>query len=183
MKQIKNRRFNLLLLLIALVVTVFFGWLIYSQGFQQFGTVRYVSKDLRMSFDYPKRWYVDEKDYAILLTDHYTNLNRDDKPTNNQIELYIREFAGCHPTIEENLKDPACGEGGPQVKPNEIIFKEMKQISDAIFYKYIVKSPSGNQFTFYILEKGDKVIQISKKPDPSQHEKEFEEIVNSMRFL
>ncbi len=182
MKQIKNRRFNLLLPLIALVVAVFFGWLIYSQGVKQSSTVRYVSKDLKISFSYPKNWYMDEKDLSILIASYETRIGQNSQPNASQMKISIDRFSGCHPTIEENLKDPACGEGGPQVKPNEIIFKEMKQISDAIFYKYIVKSSSGNQFTFYLLEKGGKIIQISKRPDPSQYEKEFEEIVSSIRF-
>ena len=43
--------------------------------------------------------------------------------------------------------------------------------------KYVIKSPSsGNQFTFYLLEHGDRALQISKQPDPSKYEKEFDEI-------
>ncbi len=177
MKQIRKMK---LPLIIVILIVLAFAFIIYSKGSS---TTHHVSKDLKISLSYPRGWYVDDRYHSILLTDYKTNQNKNDKPTLNQIEVNIDNFnAGCHTSIEENLKDPACGEGGPQVKPNEIIFKEVKQISDAIYYKYIVKSPSGNQFTFYLLEKGDRVMQISKKPDPSQHEKEFEEIVSSIRF-
>ncbi len=179
MKKIKIKKLRLPLI-IALVVALVFTLIIY---WQKPATAQHVSKDLKISLSYPKGWYIDNRDYAILLTDYYTNLNRDDKPSNNQIELYIREFSGCHPTIEENLKDPGCGEGGPGIKPNEITFKEVSQIPGGTFYKYIVKSPSGNEFTFYLLENGERTLNISKKPDPSQHEKEFEEIINSIKFL
>ena len=142
----------------------------------------YTSKDLKISFQYPKDWYLDDRYLMILLTNYETNLNRDDTPVNNQVEILISNFKGCHDTIEENLMDPACGEGGPSVPKNKILSKETRQTKGGTFYKYIVESPNKN-FTYYLFEKGDKVLQIEKLPDPSKFEKEFEEIVSAIKFL
>ena len=178
----KFRKINPLILIAGIIAVLFLGWIFYSQGTQQSSTIQYLSKDLKISLSYPKGWFIQEKDFNILLASYETRIGQNSRPNTNQIKIFIDNFSGCHPTIEENLKDPACGEGGPEIKPNEIISKEMKETSDATFYKYVVKSPSGNQFTFYLLENGDRVIQISKEPDPSQYEKEFEEIINSIKF-
>lgn len=142
----------------------------------------YTSQALKISFNYPKEWYLDDRYQRLLITNYVTNLNRDDKPSDEQIELLISYFTGCHKTIEENLIDPACGEGGPEVKKNKILSKEMRETKGGTFYKYIVEFPN-EKFTYYLLEKMDEVIKISKHPDPSQFEKEFEEIVNSIEFL
>lgn len=142
----------------------------------------YTSKDLKISFKYPKDWNIDDRYQMILITNYATSLNRDDKPSDEQLEILMKSFSGCHETIEENLKDPACGEGGKSVKKNQILSKETKQINDGTFYKYIVQTPN-TKLTFYLIEKGDRVLQISKQPDPSQFEKEFEDIINSIEFI
>jgi len=143
----------------------------------------HTSQDLKISFRHPRDWYIDDRYRKVLITNYETNLNRDDKPSNNQIEILVDEFSGCHPDIEENLKDPACGEGGPSVAKNKIISKEIKQTKEGAFYRYIINTPKGNEWTYYLLEKGDKILQISKQPDPSQFEKEFDDIVESITFL
>ena len=51
------------------------------------------------------------------------------------------------------------------------------------FYIYTIEDSREEQQTYYYLQKGDKILQISKEPDPSQFEKEFEEIINSITFL
>jgi hypothetical protein len=142
----------------------------------------YTSKDLKISFKYPKDWYIDDRYQMILITNYNTNLNKDDKPTNDQIELLISNFNGCHDTLEENLIDPACGEGGPTVAKNKILSKETSQTKESTFYKYVVQTPNST-LTYYLLKNNDKVLQIEKHPDPSQFDKEFEEIINSIEFL
>jgi len=165
------------------------GWVIFTRSIasnsrsnQQSGKVEHVSSDLKISLEYPKGWYVDDRDMNLLLTNYPSSLNKDLKPAGNQLELFISNFSGCHSTIEEDLRDPGCGEGGPTVKPSEIISKDARETQGGTFYKYVLKSPN-NQFTYYLLQKGDRVLQISKSPDPSQYEKEFDQIINSIRFL
>lgn len=178
-KQI--RKFNPILLVI-MVVVVALGLFLYIQNSQS-STVSYASKDLKISLNYPKPWYIQEKDLDIMISSYNTRIGENSRPNSNQIKIFVDKFnAGCHPAIEENLKDPACGEGGPQVKPNEITSKEVKQVRGGTFFKYIVESPNGDKFTFYLLENNKRVLNISKKPDPSKFEEEFEEIVDSIRF-
>jgi len=176
MKKIKKIKLPLFIAIILVLAVVF---ILYSQ---KSSTTQHVSTDLEISLEYPRGWYVQEKDFNILLSSYETLIGQNSRPNADQIKIFIDNFSGCHPTIEENLKDPACGEGGTGVKPNEIISKEMKKLPGGTFYKYVIGSPSGNQFTFYLLENGDRVLQISKEPDPSQYEKEFEEIVSSIKF-
>lgn len=152
---------------------------------QNTNLITYTNQDLKISFQYLREWYVDDRYRKILLTNYETNLNRDDKPSNNQIEILLDEFSGCHPDIEENLKDPACGEGGPSVQMNKILSKDVSQKKGGMFYRYVILNPDGKEYTYYLLQKNndDTILQISKQPDPSQFEKEFEELVNSIEFL
>lgn len=143
----------------------------------------HTSEDLKISFTYPKDWYIYDKNFDVFITSYFTNHNEGKKPEHNQIEVGISNPGGCHEDVEENLIDPACGEGGSKVKPNKIIVKEVNQKQSGSFYKYIVEYPSGEKQTFYFFKSGDKILQISKEPDSSQFEKEFEEIVNSISFL
>ena len=143
----------------------------------------YTSKDLKISFKYPKNWFMDDRYQTILLTNYKTSQNEDMKPTSLQIDIMISKFSGCHPELEENLKDQACGEGGKTVTNNQILSKEMKQISGGTYYKYGIKTPKNNILTYYIIQKDNRILEISKKPDPSQFEKEFEELINSIQFL
>ena len=181
MKKLRNYKFKLPLLFIILILTVVFGLIVYTQGARQSAVVQRVSQDLKISLSYPRGWYIDDRYHSILLTDYKTNLNRDDKPSNNQIEIYIREFSNCFPSLEEDLKYPACGQR-KDGQPNNIISKETKQVPGGTFYKYITKSPENKEFVYYFLERGDRLLQISKEPDPSKFEKEFKEIINSIRF-
>ncbi|MEX2028382.1 MAG: PsbP-related protein [Candidatus Curtissbacteria bacterium] len=142
----------------------------------------YSSKDLKISFNYPKNWYVDEKDYDIMLTSYKTKIGENKQPNADEIKIFIDNFNGCHDTLDENLIDPACGEGGTAVAKNKIISKESRSTPGGTFYKYLVQTPN-QQFTYYLLEKGDRILDIEKHPDPSQYEKEFDELVNSIRFL
>lgn len=180
-------------LIIVVAIGLLFAWIIYSQSFSSLGTdtqkysksldsIPYTSQDLNISFNYPKDWHIDDRDMNLLLTNYPSSLNKDLKPTDNQLELFMSSFSGCHPTVEENLKDPGCGEGGPSVKPNEIISKDYRQTAGGIFYKYTVKTPN-TQLTFYLLQNGDRVLQLSKQPDPSEFETEFDQIVDSIKFL
>jgi len=145
----------------------------------------HTSQDLKISFQYPKEWYVNEKDRNILIASYYTRIGQNIVPKENQIKMFIDEFSGCHPSIEENLKDPACGEGGMSVQQNKILSKNTSQKTGGTFYTYIVLSPDGKQYIYYLLQKNnsDTILQISKQPDPSQFDKEFEDIINSVKFL
>ncbi len=144
---------------------------------------KYSSEDLKISFEYPDNWFVNEKNYFLIMTSYATKIGRNEQPTNSQIEVAIHKPGGCHATIDENLKDPSCGEEGQDVKLNEIVSKETEDLNGIKFHKYIIKYPSGKEQRFYFLEKGDRILQIDKNPDPSMFEKEFEETVKSIKFL
>ncbi|MEK7534725.1 MAG: PsbP-related protein [Patescibacteria group bacterium] len=141
----------------------------------------HISQDLKISFQYPKDWYVDDRYRSILLTNYVTNLNRDDHPNLNQIEIIIDETSLCQDSIEKNLIYGGCGEN--QKILNKILNKQTQNLSAGIFSKYTVQYPNNSQNTIYYLQKDDQVLQISKQPDPSRFEKEFEELVNSIEFL
>lgn len=180
MKQIKNRRFNLLLPLIALAVAVFFGWLIYSQSTQLFGMAKHVSKDLRISLSYPRGWYIDDRYRTILVTNYETNLNKDTTPNKQQIEIQINNDPLCQKSTEEDLIFGGCGEG--QKVLNKILNKKNKKLSSGTLQVFRVQYPDSSEKTVYYLQNKNRILQISKRPDPSQYEKEFEKIVNSIRF-
>lgn len=140
----------------------------------------YTSKDLKISFNYPKGWSVEEEDRIILISNFKSSLHKNIELKNDQIEIMIDEFSGCFPTLEEDLTSPACGQG--KVK-NKIISEEVKKTSGGELLKYTIDSPDGNQRIKYFFQKGNMIFGIDKNPDPSQYEKEFEEIINSIQFL
>ncbi len=142
----------------------------------------YTSKDLKISFQYLKGWYVDDRYQRILLTTYKTSLNENVSPSPSEVELLISEFSYCFKTIEEDLIKPACGQGGPK-SYNTIVSKQSKVVDGGTFYTYTVKSPNGKISAYYLLQNGDRILQISKQPDPSQFEKEFEDIINSIKFI
>ncbi|OGH48157.1 MAG: hypothetical protein A3A51_03970 [Candidatus Levybacteria bacterium RIFCSPLOWO2_01_FULL_39_10] len=182
MIKVKNKHRKIFFLIIAILIAFS---VVFFLSLQQTGTVKYISEDLKISFNYPNRWYVDEKDYDIILASYQTEIGDNSRPNSEQIKIFIDKFnIGCHQDIEKDLMDPACGEGGPEVPLNEIVSKETEDLPGGTFYKYIIKSPtSDEEFTFYLLENGDRILQISKEPDPSAYEEEFEEIIKSIRFL
>lgn len=141
----------------------------------------HTSQDLKISFRYPGEWYVDDRYRSILLTNYITNLNRNDNPSSNQIEIMIDEASLCQDSIEKNLIYGGCGEN--QKVLNKVLNKQIQNLSAGVFSRYTVQYPDNSQKTIYYLQQGDKILQISKQPDPSQFEQEFEEIVNSIRFL
>ena len=142
---------------------------------------KHTSQDLKISFEYPNDWYVDDRNYTVLLTNYLTSLNSNDHPNSNQIEIIIREASLCQDTIEKNLIYGGCGEN--QKILNKILNKQIQALSSGAFYKYTVQYPGHPEQMFYFLQKGDNILKLSKQPDPSQFEKEFDDIVNSITFL
>lgn len=140
----------------------------------------YRSKGLKISFEYPNEWFVSEKDFDIMITSYMTKIGENKPPRPNEIKIFIDNYSGCFPTLEQDLIEPACGQG--KVK-NKIISKDVKQAPGGEFLKYTLDSYDENQRAQYFFQKGDKILQISKTPDPSQFEKEFEEIINSIKFI
>lgn len=188
MKQKQRQTINLSLLIVVLVA-IMIGWIIFTRiiasnnkSIQRSAIVEHVSSDLKISLEYPSGWYIDDRYQSILLTSYKTSQNKNDHPSAEQIEIYIREFSNCFSSIEEDLQYPACGER-KEGDPNKITFKEKKAVSGGEFYKYITRTPTNEELVYYLLERGDRLLRISKQPDPSQFEKEFEEIVNSIKFL
>lgn len=147
------------------------------------GIKKYTSSDLKITLEYPDSWFVNEKDFDLMISSFLTKFGTNDQPKNDQIKLFVNNFNGCFETIDKNLVDPACGEGGSDVKPNEIVSKETEDLNGGKFHKYLVKYPSGKEQKFYFLEKGDRILQIDKNPDPSVFDKEFEDIIKSIKFI
>lgn len=147
----------------------------------ELGLVSYTSEEMKLSFKYPKEWLVNEKNYDIMITSFPTKFGDNMQPLANEIKLFMSSPNGCHETIDENLKDPACGEMG-EVR-NEIANKEIENLGDMKFYKYLVRYSNGKEHRFYFLEKGERVIQIDKSPEPSIYDEEFDQIVRSIKFL
>ena len=177
MKKIKNRKLKLpifITIVVALVFALIFYW-------QKPATVQHVSKDLKISLSYPNGWFIDDEDFSILLASYKTYIGQNSRPNPQQLKIFIDRFSNCFPSIEEDLRYPACGQR-EDGQANEIVFKEIKDKSGGTYYKYVTRTPEDKELVYYFLEKGDKILQISKEPDPSQYEKEFEEIVNSIRF-
>ncbi len=141
----------------------------------------YVSNDLKISFQYPKEWSIDDRYNIILLTNYETDLNRNDSPNDDQIELTINNANLCQKTIDEEIIKGGCGEAN--IVPTEILNKQQMNLTSGIFYIYTIKNPQGKQQIWYYLQSKDRILQISKEPDPSQFEKEFNEIINSITFL
>lgn len=141
----------------------------------------HTSQDLKISFQYPKLWYIDDRYHIILLTNFRTNQNQNDSPNSNQIEVTINNANLCQKTIDEEIIKGGCGEAnGASTK---ILEKHMQELASGVFYVYKIKDPQEKQQIWYYLQNGDRILQISKEPDPSQFEKEFMNIINSITFL
>ena len=53
----------------------------YSSSSQTYSSgVPYTSKDLKISFQYPKNWHVDEKNYDILIASYSTKIGEGSIP-------------------------------------------------------------------------------------------------------
>jgi len=145
-------------------------------------STEYISDGLKVSLSYPKPWFLNEKDRSIMITSYSTTFGENKSPDDQQVEISIDQFSNCFPNFERDLIEPACGQGGPGYK-NQIVSKEVKETGGGTFYKYLVRTPKGQELIYRLLVHKDRILLISKQPDPSKFEKEFEEIVESIRFL
>lgn len=170
-----------IILIFAILIFFALGFLFYFQNSKS-GKVNHISEDLKISLTYPKGWYIDDRYQSILLTNYETNQNERNEPSSNQVKIYISNFSSCFPSIEEDLRYPACGENKLD-GPDEIVSRDIEKTKGGTFHKYITRTPRKDEIIYYLLENGDRTIEISKEPDPSKFEKEFEEIINSMNFL
>lgn len=177
MNRIKKGKFNLPLLI--LVIAAFFFALIFYAN--KSSAIQHVSKDLKISLSYPKGWYIDDRYRSILLTNYQTNQNRDDKPTESQIRVMISNASLCQQSLDQEVLRGGCREG--EDTENQILAKKVKNLQSGSFITYRIRYPIGQEDIWYYLQSQNRIIQISKEPDPSKYEKEFEEIVNSIRFL
>ena len=198
MHKTASSRGNILTFLLVIIVVALFGFMMFIKfkpnlrsgspqtippSIEKQGLKRYSSEDLNISFYYPDDWFLIEKGYDILLTSYPTYFDENRIPTSEQIELFISIFSNCFPDYEQDLVYPGCGEGGEASK-NTIVSKEGRPVQAGTFYKYVVRTPRNEEFTYYILYKDDKnILQIDKRPGPSQFEKEFEGIISSIEFL
>lgn len=142
----------------------------------------HTNKDLKIALEYPASWYLDEKDFEIMITSYKSKIGENKKPKEEEFKLFLSMTSLCQDSIEKNLIHGGCGEN--QKVLNIIQKKEISALSNGnTFYKFLVRYPDKSENWSYYLEKDGKILQISKTPDPSQFEKEFEEIVNSIRFI
>lgn len=142
----------------------------------------YISKDLKISLEYLKGWFVEDEYPFVLISNFKSSLHNNFQLKDDQIEILLWNKSLCQDTIEKNLIYGGCGEN--QKVLNVILNKEVKIIpSGNTYYKFLVQYPDKSETWSYYLGKGEKVLQISKKPDPSQFEKEFEDLVNSILFI
>lgn len=141
----------------------------------------HTSLDLKIYFQYPNGWYVDEKNGNVLITSYRTFIGEGKKAAANQVRLNITRAILCQKTLDEDVLLGGCGEG--KNTKNEILSKDIEKVPSGSFITYKIKYPNGQLDTFYYLQHDDTILQISKQPDPSNFEKEFEDIVNSIRFL
>lgn len=180
MAQKQNKKINKILLILALLILLIGGLLYFKNSRSEY--VNHSSKDLKISLSYPKGWFIDDRYYSILLTSYETNQNNNTQPFLNQIEIQMDEFSKCFPSVEEDLMNPACGERKAE-GPDKIIDKVARKTPGGVFYKYVTETPNGQKNIYYLLENDDRILKISRDPDPSNYDKEFEEIINSIRFL
>ena len=182
---------NTLYALLALAVVLIGGAFVYSKIYSplpsskevstEVQTKTHTSEDLKLSFQYPKDWHVDDRYQKILLSNYQTSLNQNNQPQLGEIAITFKHASLCQKTLDEDVLLGGCGEG--KNSKNEILSKTTKQVSAGSFITYAIRYPSGQGDTFYYLQQGDTILQISKQPDPSQFEKEFEAIINSIEFL
>ncbi len=143
--------------------------------------VSYTSKDLKLSFQYPNGWILDEKNREILIANYKTSLNQNNQPEIDQVAIIFDNASLCQPTLDEEVLKGGCGEGVNS--RNTILSKTAKEYPGGSFIVYAIRYPTEQEDTFYYFQNADKILQISKQPDPSLFEKEFESIINSIRFL
>lgn len=195
MKQKKNKK-STKTIIISVVVGFFILFVLISLGkkpqpltqqylnqpqIQNAKFKTHTSQDLKISFQYLREWNVDEKNGNVLITSYRTFIGQGKKATTNQVRLNITRASLCQKTLDEDVLLGGCGEG--KNTKNEVLSKDIKKVLSGSFIVYKIKYPTGQLDTSYYLQHEDVILQISKQPDPSQFEKEFEEIVNSITFL
>lgn len=142
----------------------------------------HLSDDLKISFQHPSDWYITDKYFNILLTNYKHNINNNYRPKNNEIEIQINKMNECQITLDEQIQIGNCFAEGDWL-PTKILNKQIKELPSGTLYIYTILPPSETQRNRYILQNGDRLLEISKQPHPSVFEKEFEEIINSIEFL
>src|SRR3989344_3193089 len=118
MKKIINKNLRLLIFIVIAVVLVS-AFITYQQ---KSTTAQHVSNDLKISLNYPKGWYIDDRYRSILLTNYETNQNRDDKPIESQIKIMISNASLCQPSLDLEVLRGGCGEG--KDTENQILSRE-----------------------------------------------------------
>lgn len=142
----------------------------------------HISRDLRIKFKYPKDWFIDDRYGMILLANYKTDLNKKSikKLGNVVINIFNEEL--CDMSMDEQVRIGGCYAEG-NWRPTEIIDKQISELSSGGFYKYTIKHPQGEKQIIYYLQNGNKMLKISKEPDPSEFDQEFEDIIRSIQFL
>lgn len=181
MKKLKKNKYLTSRSVLALILIFLSGILIYAWGVNKNKMAKHTSDDLKISLNYPKGWFIDDRYRTILVTNYETNLNKDTTPNKQQIEIQINNASLCQRSAEEDLILGGCGEG--QKVLNKILNKKNKKLSSGALQVFRVQYPDNSEKTVYYLQNKNRILQISKRPDQSEFEKEFEEIVNSIRFL
>ncbi len=189
MKKQKKQN-NIFLLLIAVVIIVIGSFVFLKTTRisnstltikQEKLTHQYTSNAINISFQYPQGWYVDEKNKKTVVTSYSSQIGDGIEPTERELRITIITASLCQPTLDEDVLKGGCGE--EMHSRNTILSKSTKEYSGGTFITYAIQYSTGEKDTFYYLQKGDRILQISKQPDPSQFENEFEKIISSIEFL
>lgn len=143
--------------------------------------IAHTSKDLKISLKYPNGWIIDDRYRKVLLANFSTNLNRDDKPDQPSLRLIISNASLCQETLDQDVLLGGCGEGTST--KSKILSRSEKTYTSGKLIVYEIMYTTGSKDTLYYFVNIDRVLQISKQPDPSQFEKEFDQIVSSITFL
>jgi hypothetical protein len=196
MKKNKERKYKINILLI---VSVFIGVIILS-GLLFFSLRKgppirelsfpleskqyqeYSSKNLKISFMYPQSWYLTESYSDVVVTNYPYTPHNNYMPKSDEIKIEISEAVLCNETLDQDIISWGCGEGN-QVA-NTILDKETRKIKSGTFLLYTVLSPqTGKKQRLYYLQNGKRFLQISKRPDSSKFDNEFEILISSIKLL
>lgn len=190
---IKKSNKKVTMVFIALSILVFLSLFLFYINFNQQkrnqfalhdkpNNINYMNKGLGITLRYPANWFIDDRYGMILLANYKTDLNKKsiNKLGNIIINFYNEEV--CDMSLDEQIQLGGCYTEGDWA-PTEIIDKQTKILTSGTLLKYAIKHPQSGKQTIFYLQKGDRILKISKSPDNSVFDEEFEEIINSIKFL
>lgn len=131
---------------------------------------------------YPHSWYLNESYSDVVVTNYPYTPHNNYIPQSDDIKIEMSEVVFCSETLDQDIISWGCGEGN-QVA-NTILDKKIRKVKGGTFLLYTVLSPqTGREQRLYYLQNDKRLLQISKRPDSSKFDKEFELLISSITFL